>query len=982
MTSAIQTLINEITNLKSLSQAYRETADRSSTFSVPDVLDIAASLISAVINRKGIDDESREKNAKESKEIDDILNRKEKIFIGKTETKINQTAEKLDDVNIRYNEHLKKYQETIEKISHFHENVVKKEKKKNEEKIEAQEKEWDKERADLMEQERKIYQNIEENTTSTLRKISQEYKERIDNVDLKIKECQTTLGNLIHDKHQQGGVRAKALEKEERRIATEHEKITHDFQDRKAQLEQEIETFNEQITTLKKMISEESYDSQDKLKRLEDAMNTEYEEKSRERQEKLEFLSKKTELLEKQYSEKLVELESEKQSLDSRLEKLEAEYAEKSEKEKSVIKSVIDQLREALENEYKPYFMDISDQIAEEEHKKGKSYDTMKQEQMKITENNEKEIQKLTTVCAREITNLTKKKEDVRHKLINLNEQKRADLIELTHERQRDVGVYMQKLDDQQSCENEQINAIMIEFDRKQKELNELHQMTVERRNKKKADQLKELKKLHETRKNQIFESIENQMKKEIDDEMNRKIAEINSKIPLTKEGIAKRAHGLKKAISKLNNKMNNLIESNLQLVTDFSSGSYDLMLKESKSVSTIGFQPMNKLQKDSTLNMSAKSFSNLPMVVPINEVDEEEEKAEEKPKDPDARSKVLEKLKDSIIDVQKRKNIVVSEAESLSKDLNRMTNNFSMKLMQIEHQYASMKGSINNTKTRLDNRKKAMEDTVKLQEKKLGVLTEEVEVKNKEAEEFEQNYAAKTEEYANAVKKEQEEALQEVKAGGKNAAAQMQEIKEDFEAKVLDLNDKLQKSKSATDQITKYMMKVREQLLEEAEVEITVANEERMKILREAHVSRMKKMDREFDVTRDMYIGYQNNAQEDFDEQSQNEKDAYDAKMNELGKEKDNLTVENSELEDKLHELLTKECEGCVQKKGIIKELLQKRSEIQSHIDNLKDNQQQLEAKMNSMFRDDTKKGTTPKVLSPRFFVPRAKTALNKGRP
>ena len=1019
MASPIQVLINDVQRLRNLAQSYRDSSTTHS-YSVPDVLDIAASLINTVIKSKEVENMEKSQEKKQ-KEIDEILNSKEQIFIQKMENQVNHVAEKMEAMSDKYIHVQQELQSILDRISLVHDKALQLERDKKEEEIREYEKEWDKERSDLLEQERQIYQSIEKNTTEALTKIADSYKEKLQKADDEITQTQTKLNVLIHDKHQQGKVKQKALEEEERRMAQEHERITTEYNTKKAEVEKETFELNNKIADLKKQIASESQDSQDRLRRLEQSMVEEHNKQIDMKNEEIERKNQRIKILENTLLDKQEELADAKQSLDKKIHEVETYYGVKIDIETKLVRDVIAQIKEALEIEYRKKYGELTDIISEEEIKRGQNFDSMRQDQQKLTEKLRAEEQKVETVYTREITNLTRKRDEAKERLRETRSQKLHDLTELKHSRERDVGREMQKFDDQMADEANQINTLLKQFDLKQKELNELHQMSVEKRNKKKADELKKLKRLHEERKQQIFIDIEKQIKEDTEREIEAKLKEARGNQPLTRTSLELRGKGLKSRMANLNLRMEDLIQENQQLVADISefsqnphaklklsakSRSASTSLSDLKSLdqkviapkaqniytsgSTINFgysisnetiQEVNEtpsfsetIYEDDEAGQSSDEFGEVKKISKMAPVQQQETQPQTQ--------QLFQKLRESLAETERRKAIVVQEAKILDEDIEKLHQTFSNRILQIEHRFAASKISILDKKEMLGYRQNIMERSLMNQEREMDRLQNKVDIKTKEAETLEQKIGQQTEEYKIALQKEQEEQLQEAKAGGEDIQVQMNEIKEDFQERIKELQDKLTVSKAATEKITQYMLRVREQKLEEAEAEIRFTMEERHNIRKEQHDKRMKTMNQEFDEMKKTYLGNLKAARENFDKEVTKAKEDYSVHYDELTSEKQNLIQEDKELDEEIEDLSTKECRGCVEKKQILKNLLQKREMIQRHIGSMRDIQQGLEVKMNSIFRDETKKGYSPRVMSPVVIAPRAKTAMAKLRP
>ena len=239
MASPLRSLIIDVKAMREAAGESKKSHDSFAANVLPDIFEAAANLLQTIISPNT--GKILENNDKRADEVDQMLLLKENEFVHRIEEKINHVVAKVDFLNAKYQELNKAYLKSMDEIAHKHERQVK-------EFIESEEKEnnrildeWEEERQELLAQERKIYQKIELKIAETVGIISEEYKTKIAEIEKEIQSHQTILQNTIHQKHSQPQTKADLIHQEERRMAQEHEEITKKFQERRLQIDQDIE---------------------------------------------------------------------------------------------------------------------------------------------------------------------------------------------------------------------------------------------------------------------------------------------------------------------------------------------------------------------------------------------------------------------------------------------------------------------------------------------------------------------------------------------------------------------------------------------------------------------------------------------------------------------------------------------------------------------------------------------------------------------
>lgn len=975
MESPIQLLVNRAHEMKELATAYRSMGTTGPLNDVPDVLEIASSLIMSVISNANTNKLELQGNAV-LQEIDDILNVKERQFITKMENLINSSGQKVTDVAGALERVQQKYHETIEKLTKIYEGIVQKEKDKLEAKIADQEQLWEIEKKNLTEEENKLYRDLEQISSKVLGEISQKYNEKINDIDQKIKEQELMLQGSVHQRHQQNQIKSDLLAEEERRMAAEHEKISRDYQQRHNKAVEEATKLEAQIQELKMTIESESANSQSRIQRMEESMKADFQRRQDDLQILLTQYSEHLKFLEAEDSSIQQSHEYEKTTLETRLARLQEEYEEKIGKEQRSQDEAVAVIRQNLESQYKVIFDSIADEMNEEDVKRGKQLDEYQQQKLQRVKQAEKELRELGKANEREKVKMQKVVADAKERLKAVKEQRNIDISELKQARQSQLGAHMQELDDIQHKQALELNRIFKAFDEQQKRLGEVQRKSVGMKNKQKMETVAAMRKEHERRKQAIIEEIDQQREDETQEEVQKRIDEMKKSGPVTMESLDKRQGDLKTRMDKIMNKIDSLIEKGEEK-NNSSSSAVQMPLQTSNS--------QNKLIKNEKKQESPARSSQ--KILPLNPLVKQEDSEEEISKlaQISQRSDVVQnedvnnELRRSIQDANRRRNSVLEESKSLRKDISDLSSNFENKFLQIEHQFHATKSSLTQKKELLINQENYISNNVMNQEKKLDELDKRINLKNQIVEEMEQVFEKDKEEFTEKIKKEQEAKLEAARGTGEEAELMMYEVRMDFQSRMAAINEKLANAKLATEKITAYMLKSRAQAIEEAQTELTVGYDEKVKFMNEQHKLKLQQYDNDVNNKKKEFEDEVSKTKEETDEKSVEAEKTYLERKSELEEERQNLMNELDELEKKLNELLNTECKDCVRKKGILAALLQKKKGLETKIEDLHEVSTKLEYKMNAIFGNERKPF---KVMSPRLLVPRAKTAQAQAPP
>ena len=934
---------------------------------VPDIYDSAANILKAIIVNKAGDD--YDKGEKEIKAADELMLRKESEFVKLIESHLNGIFSKIDNLYDRYKESNGKFSKSMDIINQKNEKIVKDQISEKEKENEKQVQEWENERQKLLSDERMIFQEIERKVTESVTLISNEYKEKIKKVEDEIQQYQLVLQSAIHDKYSQPQTKAELIENEQRRMAHEHEEITKKYHQRKAEIEEETTQMKEKIEEIKEMIAKETNNSQSRVKRLEDAMMEERQLVIKEQGEKIKMLNERIESLEKDYSEKTADLHYTKNDFVVQLQQVENEYIQKISEENEKVKQEINEITDELKSDYYARYNEINDKITDVEMERSQSFEIMRLDHLKACELSDAEIYTKQKEYEREINVLKKKRDETKERLKAVRQQMENDLLEVKRTRQREFGEEMFQYDQVAIQQTEEINKIMKLFDDQQKKLTEIHQISVENRNRKKATQTRELKKEHQLRKQKILDDIDMQREKDIQEEINQKLEDL---------GDTNRGEKVNHLISKMTNKIDSLIETQERKMEDLNEyeeeedtnentiKTYRIEKKADTPLINMSFA-MGSGRKSNYINQHSKSQATsqvnsaktssrvrtsrsgvkITIAKPMYGFTH---KNSEEIFDQD----VMQELEASKVEAERRKKLVVKETKTLDNGIKRVRAEFENRMTQLTQTYAKTADNLSKEVDSLESKKMNIQQNVNKQEEKLSMLREAAEQKSKEAEQFEQSLMQKYQEFTQQVKEEHEMHLAKAKHESETYQEKMEEIKEDFQAKIDTLQNKLKRAREATEKITNYMLRVREQQIESVEIELKTTSEERLKYLKEAHEKRIKQCDKELSDLKKMHALIIKTTKEEFEEKSKEEKEKFAQTRTEFEKEEKELRQQSETLDGEIEFLSSLECEDCKEKKKIIKNLLVKKDMLSISIRQLREGQLNLELKMNSIFTQE----------------------------
>lgn len=925
----------------------RDAADQLRQFSnisnndVSDVFEVASSILATTI-QECFGKDPNENALKDCAEFEQMAHEKEKNFTKKMEDLINSLSNKVNFMQDKLSKNKSVYNIEQGNFLAGKERILKEKGVENEERLKQEAIILRAKEDELKGVKDRAFQDFDSFLADQLQEIQGKYISQLQEEDDKASKIQLQLQEMVHSKHEQKNKKSEDLDNENKRMAKEHERITHEYQQLQIRNQEKIKELNVDIDRIQKEINDSSTNQGEKIKSLEKELTLQHERVYNEYQEKLTSIEytvkEKTETL----STKRLELERDNVDFEARLRDTIKDYETKIQAVLQLTKELIDDDQEAVSNEYEQKVRDLQHQIDDLERERQRRFDELEKKHSAELKLTELEILEENKSHQEKLKNINDQLKEVKANLRKVLEEKARDIEEFKHQKQQLMGEAMHGADSVEKERAQKITEIMKKFDDQQKRLMELHQMSVEKRDKYRADALMKLKNEHDQRKEKILKNFEKRI--EVETEKNLKDAEEKEK-EKHDENIG-------------------MIEGRLREV----QGRIQML--------QLKMDGLAKMQKDRLADLIGDSDKDLASDL---------QKAQEDGNS-DAIANLKERLNNESYEVERRKGIVLQEAEQINENLHTMQDNFQRKLAQMEHQFNASKQHLKQQDREVTIRKDHLVQEVGKQRKKINELSKLADEKVAEADDFERTYDHQREEFRNQTKSEYDRNLEKEKNKPLEFERQMSELKITLTEDINDLQAQLDEAKKNTEKMTEFMMKERSQLLEETEVEINLHYEEKKKILDESHSKRIEAILNDLQEAQESNMQRINEIETNFEETMSSNKQNFIDYMEELRNEEIGLTAESRKLDEQIHILTNAECKDCVAKKEILRQLLAKKKEIQSRISNLSEEAQEFEVQMNYMF--GTQKMTsiaTPDILpkapkSPHIAKPRAKTALGPG--
>lgn len=911
---------------------------------VADVLEAAAGLLTQLIKTKTAADPN-DKIYEQTQQFDILLKEKERSFIEKMDKKIEDMAGKLEELQNVLENKEELLQKSLLDIQALSQKALDKLDLKNQEKLEELNQKFEEQKEEYTNKEKKAFSDFEVFLVEHLQELSKEWNNKLSTADEKINLYQKDLQEIIHDKHLQGQKKNDLILAEDRRMAAEHEQISREFQERKAAATAKIRQLTNQVKTMTESLNDQNATTKTRLKELEKTMLDNREIINEERRTKLDRQNDNIKELSEVLEKKRLEIDAENSKSSIQIRDIEKEYENKCKEEELKTEKEIFDAMEKINKEYNPQIDTLNRMIDEAEVQRGISLERLRKSALTSAEQSENELQELNKRHEEERkrykAQLNKQKE-IYH---NVQAEKDADIEELKHKMQQTLGAAMTGYDTLEKQHAEEISNIMRQFEDQQKKLTDLHRLSLENRDRRRADELSRLKAEHEQRKQEILFRIEQQMKMEAEKAVNETVEKAN-------ESHTKEVTSIKTMILDIKGRM-----ELLQMKID---GLYKLHNQKLEQM----MQDQDESLREDLKKLQEKG---------------ESEKAEIKD--------LKQRLMNETQEVDRRKDIIMKEANELDQNIHEMHEKFEKKMSMMESQFNASKKNISKSQNELSTRQHQLTVQMVDQTAKIVQLGEIAEKKESEANEFEASFDKKKEEFATETRSKAQQELDECMMKPREFESEMEELRETLQAQMKSLEEQLAIAKQNTEKTTQLMMIERAQALEEAETELKLQYEERVNDIKENHEKRLELMLSELHDARILHEMKMQDLRSNFDEQMSGNENQFQDLLKELNEEKEELEKQTQALNDQINELEHRECPYCIQKKQNIRELLVKKDEYSQRLANMRKQVLLTDEKMNVIFPQRKKRAANSSLLftvsqHPRIITPHSTFSARQSMP
>ena len=866
-----------------------------------------------------------------------MINKKERDFIKKMDQKVESVALEVDKVREKIKEKETKLSKCLNATQKSNSAEIFKAENDHEVKIQKMNEEFNAEKKKIIEREKIAYIGFEKSLASHLSELSSEWNKKIQEIDDKIASYQKGLHILIHDKHQQSQIKNEMLMNEDRRMASEHERISIEFRNKKEEVNSKIKNLTDQYQSAQVSLKEYNADAQARLEELEKKLLNERKEIEDNRTQELLDLTQKINNLSSEAATKKLEVDGERATVTVKVREIEKEYELKISNEENETKKLIEAELKKLDSHYGPKVSKLNIIVQETDLKRAQRLEDLRKTALSGVESGENEIIELNKKNDEERNSYSGFLKQEKKNLDQLIIEKNKDLEELRRQKQKQISEQLQKLDDDERIHNEEISNLMRQFDDQQKKLSDIKRLTLEQRNKKKADELAKIEQEHEKRKNQILFNISQQIKIEEEKKMNESMNienEIHSNEITSLQSMLIDIQG---RMENLNSKMNDLYNANNQKFQQ-------ILDDKDKSL----FDDLKKLREENKIRSQSENS--------------------------------LEKLKSRILneteEVKKRKFLVLKEVDQLDQSIKEIHDDFEQKLKSLENQFNSSKTKIQRDHDAVSLKKEKLSSQIDNQKDQINQLDEMAFKKVEETIKFQNSYDENKEAFKNETEQVYKSNLDEAQKESPLFQAQLEDIRAKLTSQMLELQKMLNEAKGKSDNLIKLLMIEREHALKEAEAELRLISDEKKKQINEDHMKKVNIINRELESAYKIHLQKVEDLNKKFEEEYDLNENQFNFLIDDLVKEKSDLEEISKELDNQIEELTTKECPNCTEKKNILRELIKKRDELGKKLVSLRNVAMASEKKISSLFTQNDQRKTTSALST---LMPKAKITMPK---
>ena len=1023
--TAIELLNGRIVEIRNLVDGLRHFS-RSSD--VPDVFETANALLIQLIPQ---DKDINMNQEEEAAQFDQMVSEKERAFIKKMDEKSEEASQKIDYIQRLLTEKEARIQDILTNgsglqvaamsklIQHYYDLRVDKEKEYNTKKKE------------LEDDEKNLYHNFEEQLAKKLSEVSSKYTSKIEDYNIKINAMQRDLQSLIHKKHQQNKIKADALASEDRRMASEHEKISREYQARKNAADTKIMRFSAELEKIHKAISDQNKTAHGKMDALEQAMISERKIILEQQQKQKEEIDKKIEDINNELANKLLMIESERAQSNLQLKDEEKEAKKKIEIEQKETQRLIDEATAEIDEQFKPIFEEIRNQIEEAENQRGNKLEILRQEILQNSEESEKEIGAIVSKYQDERDKGKQEIKQLKAEFDQVLDEKQKDLDALKKEMQGKLGMAMTETDEIERQHSDEINSIMQKFDEQQRKLTELHRKSLESRDKLKAEELARLKQEHEQRKNQLIFKIEQQIRVSKEQALASSIEAENQRHNKDIVSLKSRIIDIQSRIELLNMKFDGLYSMHGQRIEEIEKEAEEhqkenqeqkpdnIQQKDHVSIDSLNSQQQgeNTERNNNQIETNAENIENEPE--PQNNEIEQNQNSDEKLKDDkEKENKVEDKQEEEdeeedieainkarndellreiqegerhkeqmqqtrlnllhqTAEVDRTKNMILKEVDQINTNLSTVKEDFEKKMIQISNQFLAQKSMMESRAKEVDKKHEGLQSKISDQKQKIDELTVIADNKENEAKEFEESIDSQKEAFQKETESSFQENLESIQKMPDTFGEELTRVNEDIQSRIQEVSKLIEEEKVNTDKTTKMLLNERDSLFKKVEKQINQEFEDRKQKIQDGHDQHMNTIQKDFDGKIKQHEDEMKHLQEEHDFKQQETRRQFNANLQELDDEKTKLEEESKELDEKIYELENTECPSCKEKRHNIRRLLQTRELLRSKLQDSEVKVEKSEIKVGKIFKGNQAQKTSSRsalqatAAKPKIFAP-----------
>lgn len=869
--------------MRELSDILREAARGAST-DVSETIDIASSILTQIVSTSAGSDPN-ENVARDVAEFYEMAIEKEREFKEKMEQKKDGISVKINALSTQ----LEVLEDKLTEKSQQHQKFLKEksvEFGKRNRKLLAEEKVRLKEEEKRVEEEKKArYEDFELFLSKKMAELAEVYAQKLKDADIDLSTVNVELQTTVHSKHEEKRLMKDDLDIENRRMASEHERLSREYQERRHANEQMEKELDMDIARTKVAVERAQAATQMRLKKMEQDFTGKKQREIEEAKQKAQGLEDQKKKL-KTFVEKLkFDVEKEKADMAMEFQEMVVKKKEAMQHEMELTKQEVEADKKETETWYKEKCDAVTVDI-----------ETLKQQRKAQQEEMSRLLFEDQDTAEQDDSNEREKHEDGvrglkdtlkerKKELVRVRGQKDQALSDLKQSQQKRMSSSLANSEQNEKQRLEQINALMKKFDEQQNKLTYLHQLTVEQLDKEKAEAILRLKHEHEMRKQTIILQVEAQIREEIEKRMARAAEVEEEEHQNLLKDIQKRIDGVTSRVDLLNMKLEGLERATKDKLDELLKDMDPNLVKELQEIAKNG--------------------------------------------NTDRGNELVNRLRSATVDVERRKQLVVKESNAITANLNAMKSDFEMKLAKIEQEYETNKQRLLGAQKNSEIKKEQLNDQMNAQQKRLEDLSQAAAFREKEASNFEKNIETEKEKYQETTKDSYEASLAQARNEPKTVEEEIKQFKESATLEMSQLKDQLELAKANTERITEYRLKERTDAFEEIEVELETKFSERRQAFEDHHVKRMQELHDKRDRARKKQNELRMEVEQELGEIFDERKRAFEEKYHEYFLAKEELRERNESLAKEIEDLETKECPKCVAKKETLRRMIAKRDEL-----------------------------------------------------